>query len=111
MAQKLPVNNNPRQQFATRLGTHGVVVKIWYQPLDSGWYMGIELDDGTPIASSRKLIPFGRPLRGLIHPLGGEFFIVGGQGPMGNQPWTPVGSFSLLFLTPEEIANYVNTVS
>ena len=73
--------------------------------------MSVELDNGTAIAIGRKLVPYGRPLRGLVHPLRGELFLVGGQGPMGPTPWTPTGSYSLLFLTHEEVANYVDTVS
>ena len=105
MAQKIPLTNDSRQFLVTRLDSTWLGIRVYYQPLDGGWYISLESEDG-PLARGRKLVPFGMPLKGLVLPIGGELFVAGGMEGLGPVPWTPEGGHSLLYLTRGEVEGY-----
>ena len=101
MAQQIALTADARQTFRTMIGTQGVRVTAWWQPLDEAWYLSLAWLDRRPIVTGVRLTEGGRPLRGFVTDFVGQVH-VSGNGEPGREAWG--STHRLLWLTDEEAA-------
>lgn len=102
MAQMIELTGEASITFRTVLDDQRVRIRVWWQPLDEGWYLSLSWPDGRSIASAVRLVERGRPLRGRIGEFRGEFY-VDGVGVPGRDAWT--STHRLIYLAPGDVSD------
>ena len=88
MAEIVPLSDDARQSFLTRLAGVSVRVSAWWQPPEAAWYLSLETANAVPIIRGRRLVGSGRPLRDIKTSLGTGELYVSGPGEPGRHAWT-----------------------
>ena len=102
--QSIPLTDSPRQTFDVTLGGQTVGLTIWWQPLDSSWYLSMRDSAGDPIAAGRRMALDVRLVRSRNFE--GDLAVVGidpaTTEEVGRMGWTE--THGLYYLTANEVA-------
>lgn len=102
MAARITITDDDRQRFETNLGGQPVAITVWWQPSTEGWYLSVENDDGTPIATGLRLVTDSRLLRGFVTDFQGDFVLTG-NGEPGRAAWL-FNTHRLFWIAPDDLA-------
>ena len=73
--QRIPLLDTDRQSLVLRIANMDVLLRVWWQPSDGGWWASLEVPVNTPAISSRRLALNAGMLDGIRDILPGDIVL------------------------------------
>lgn len=101
--QIIPITNDAQQVFTTVLNGQAVRISAWFQTIGNGWYLSVDMIDGTPIIEGTRVNSQSPVFHGLVTEFLGDIIAVPIDTPFVEPVRDAWGvTHNLVYITPEE---------